>query len=108
MLAEAGRTYSQVTRSSMDKTAQAFGLNRSDYGALVSDAHRFKEHGAAALSVRKYGRINPDAPEAKPAQYEKARDAFYALYAKHMDQGLETPHGTENPTLAGSSALTAF
>ena len=108
MLAEAGRAYSQVTRSSMDQTAQAFGLSRSDYGAVVSDAHRFKEHGAAALSVRKYGRINPDAPEAQPAQYKKARDTFYALYAQHMDQGPETPHGTENPKQAGSSALAAF
>ena len=108
MLAEAGRVYSHLTRSSMDQTAKAFGLSRADYGTLVSDSHRFKEHGVAALSVRKYGRINPDAPEAQPAQYEKARDAFYALYTKHMDQGLETPHGTENPTLAGSSALATF
>lgn len=108
MLAEAGRTYSQVARSSMDETAKAFGLSRSDYGALISDAHRFKEHSAAALSVRKYGCINPDAPEAQPVQYEKARDTFYALYAKHMDQGLETPHGTENPPQKDPSALAAF
>ena len=108
MLAEAGRTYSRLTSSSMDKTALAFGLSRSDYGAVVSDAHRFKEHGVAALSVRKYGRINPDAPEAHPAQYEKARDAFYALYAQHMDQGPETPHGTTLQTQAGSTALAAF
>ena len=108
MLAEAGRIYSQVTRSSMDETAQAFGLSRRDYGTVVSDAHRFKEHGAAALSVRNYGRINPDAPEAQSAQYEKAREVFYALYAKHMDQRPETPHGTEHPTQAGSSALAAF
>ena len=108
MLSEAGRAYSQVTCSSMDETAQAFGLSRSDYGALVSDAHRFKEHGAAALSVRKYGLINPDEPEARPAQYEKARDTFYALYAQHMDQRPETPYGTENPTQAGSTAHAAF
>ena len=108
MLAEAGRAYSQLTHSSLDETAQAFGLSRTDYGALVSDAHRFKEHGAAALSVRGYGRINPDAPEAKPAQYEKAKEAFYALYAQHMDQGPEVVHGTEHPTLAGSTALEAF
>lgn len=108
MLAEAGRVYSQLTRFSMDETAQAFGLSRNDYGTVVSDAHRFKEHGAAALSVRNYGRINPDAPEAQSAQYEKAREVFYALYAKHMDQRPETPHGTEHPTQAGSSALAAF
>lgn len=108
MLAEAGRTYSRLTHSSMYKTAKAFRLSRNDYGALVSDAHRFKEHGAAALSVRKYGRINPDAPEVQPAQYEKARASFYALYAKHVDQGLEINHGTENPTHTGSSALTAL
>ena len=108
MLAEAGRIYSQVTRSSMDETAQAFGLSRSDYGALVADAHRFKEHGTAALSVRKYGRINPDAPKAHPAQYKKAKEAFYALYAQHMDQGPEVVHGTTLQTQAGSTALAAF
>lgn len=108
MLAEAGRTYSQVARSSMDETAKAFGLSRSDYGALLSDAHRFKEHGAAALSVRKYGCINPDAPEAQSVQYEKARDTFYGLYEQHMDQRPEINLGTTHPKQKGSSALAAF
>ena len=76
--------------------------------ARLLPAHRFKEHDAEALSARRYGRINPDAPEAHPAQYEKARDTFYALYAQHMDQRPETPHGTTHPKQAGSTTLAAF
>lgn len=95
MLAEAGHWYSLLTHSSMENTAKAFGMGRRDYGRMVSDAHRFKEHGAAALSVRDYGRISPDAPEAKASQYEKARNTFFGLYNRHLS-GETSPHHENN------------
>ena len=95
MLAEAGHWYSLLTHSSMENTAKAFGMGRRDYGRVVSDAHRFKGHGAVALSVRDYGRISPDAPEAKASQYEKARNTFFGLYNRHIS-GETSPNHKNN------------